>query len=189
MTEYSSALWEQHSIASWEEDWGLRTWLIALVLIVLLISCSSNCIWGEITVLVNSSTLELRVMSFGILTASSSRACLSSVTGTCQIGSPQGPCASLVICHAARPPPHQKQVSNCLSLNKTSFSMQRDDFNQLNGLPHMETKGQGPGCAQYQLPAEHSARMDECTESPCRLGGAAPAQPQNVCSWVEALMG
>lgn len=160
MTEYSSALWEQRSVAGWEDDWGLCTWLIALVLIVLLISCSSNCIWGEITVLVNSSTLELRVMSFGILTASSSRACLSSVTGTCQIGSPEGPCASLVICHTARSHPQQKQVSNCLSLTKISFSMQRADFNQLGGRAWKQ-KDSAP-----DVPAERSARMAECAESP-----------------------
>lgn len=58
------------ALESGENDSDLCTWLIALVLIVLLISCSSNCIWGEITVLVNSSTLELCVMPLGNVTMS-----------------------------------------------------------------------------------------------------------------------
>ena len=98
-------------------------------------------------------------MSFGILTASSSRACLSSVTGTCQIGSPQGPWASLVICHTARPHPQQKQVSNCLSLTKISFSMQRADFNQLGGRAGKQKD------SALDVPAERSARKAECAES------------------------
>lgn len=104
---------------SGENDWNLCTWLIALVLIVLLISCSSNCIWGEITVLVNSSTLEPCVMPFGNVTMSSASpprhkpAKKSSAPEV--FGFPRVICHSQV-CEMQGPP-------DCLFLNKLSFNM------------------------------------------------------------------
>lgn len=123
---------------SWEDDWGLCAWLIALVLIVLLISCSSNCIWGEIVVLVNSSTLELRVMPFEVLTVSSSGASVSSVRDLPNWQPPRLPPLLRSVTQAP-----EKQVPNCLSLNKFSFNMQKAGFIGLNGLRWKQKKGEG----------------------------------------------
>lgn len=108
---------------SGENDWNLCTWLIALVLIVLLISCSSNCIWGEITVLVNSSTLEPCVMPLGNVTMSSASPPRHKPA---KIFCPRSLWFPPVICHSqparCRPPP------DCLFLNKLSFNMPKAGF-------------------------------------------------------------
>lgn len=122
---------------SGENDLNLCTWLIALVLIVLLISCSSNCIWGEITVLVNSSTLEPCVMPFGNMTMSSASPLrhkpakssapevfgflVWSVTLVCEM-----------------------QAPNCLFLNKLSFNMPKASFIEQNkGRGKQKSVGRG----------------------------------------------
>lgn len=106
---------------SGENDSDLCTWLIALVLIVLLISCSSNCIWGEITVLVNSSTLELCVMPLGNMTMSSAsplrqkpaKSAAPEVFGLLVW--------SVTLIREMRAP-------DCLFLNKLSFNMPKASF-------------------------------------------------------------
>lgn len=106
---------------SGENDSNLCTWLIALVLIVLLISCSSNCIWGEITVLVNSSTLEPCVMPFGNMTMSSAsplrhkpaKSSAPEVFGLLVW-------SVTLVC--------EMQAPNCLFLNKLSFNMPKASF-------------------------------------------------------------
>lgn len=106
---------------SGENDSDLCTWLIAVVLIVLLISCSSNCIWGEIRVLVNSSTLEPRVMPFGNVTMSS----VSPLRHKPAKSSAPKVFGLLVwsvtlVC--------EMQTPNCLFLNKLSFNMPKASF-------------------------------------------------------------
>lgn len=111
---------------SGENDLDLCTWLIALVLIVLLISCSSNCIWGEITVLVNSSTLEPCVMPFGNMTMSSvsplrhkpAKSSAPEVFGLLMW-------SVTLVC--------EMQAPDCLVLNKLSFNMPKASFIEQKG--------------------------------------------------------
>lgn len=83
-------------------------------------------------ILANSSTLELTVMPFGVLTVRSSQAGLVSPRSQApaKLAVPE---ADVPLVRSVTWAPGQ-QASNCLFLNKLSFNMQKTGFIGLNGL-------------------------------------------------------
>lgn len=91
-------------------------------------------------VLVNSSTLELRVMPFGVLTVRSSWAGLvpSQSQGPAKLAAPK---AEVPLLWSVTLAP-EKEASNCLFLNKLNFNMQKAGSIWLNGLTWKQKDGE-----------------------------------------------